>query len=317
MTNILPVASGKGGVGKTLFAVNLGVALACVGKTVVLIDLDLGGSNLHTCLGIRNLHRGIGNLIYKQQPNLEALLVETDVKRLHFIPGDSVLPGTANLGYFIKQKIIRSILELRADFILIDLGSGTSYNTLDFFLISSTGIVVTVPETTAILNAYSFLKSTMFRMLYRSFANKSREREIIRDYFSQRMEGTDHTIDGLVDTLAQSSAKAGDTARERIDEFAPRVVVNMGRGQNDKALGARLREIVRRNLNLELGYLGFLEQDDNVRASILQRKPLFLINRTSPFCQAIDRIVHKLLERATADAPDLFELDEDPGMVPG
>ena len=317
MTNILPVASGKGGVGKTLFAVNLGVALACVGKTVVLIDLDLGGSNLHTCLGIRNLHRGIGNLIYKQQPNLEALLVETDVKRLHFIPGDSVLPGTANLGYFIKQKIIRSILELRADFILIDLGSGTSYNTLDFFLISSTGIVVTVPETTAILNAYSFLKSTMFRMLYRSFANKSREREIIRDYFSQRMEGTDHTIDGLVDTLAQSSAKAGDTARKRIDEFAPRVVVNMGRGQKDNALGARLREIVRRNLNLELEYLGFLEQDDNVRASILQRKPLFLINRTSPFCQAIDRIVHKLLERATADAPDLFELDEDPGMVPG
>ena len=209
-----------------------------------------------------------------------------------------------------------NILKLQADYILIDLGSGTSYNTLDFFLISSTGIVVTVPETTAILNAYSFFKNAIFRMLYRSFAFKSPEREIIRDYLAQRMEGTDHTLDGLVETLAQSSAKAGDTARERIDDFAPKIVVNMGRSQNDNALGGRLREIVRRNLNLELEYLGFLEQDDNMRAPIIDRKPLFLTNRAAPYCQSIDQIVHKLLERAAADAPDLFELDEDTGMMP-
>ncbi len=58
MNTIIPIASGKGGVGKTIFTANLGIALANKGKTVIAIDLDLGSSNLHTCLGIKNRHPG-------------------------------------------------------------------------------------------------------------------------------------------------------------------------------------------------------------------------------------------------------------------
>lgn len=50
--HIFPIASGKGGVGKSLIATNLAIALAQAGKEVVLVDLDLGGSNLHLMLGI-------------------------------------------------------------------------------------------------------------------------------------------------------------------------------------------------------------------------------------------------------------------------
>ncbi|HPE35715.1 MAG TPA: P-loop NTPase, partial [Spirochaetales bacterium] len=56
MGTVIPVASGKGGVGKTVVAANLGLALSALGKTVVLVDLDLGGANLHTVLGVRNRH---------------------------------------------------------------------------------------------------------------------------------------------------------------------------------------------------------------------------------------------------------------------
>ena len=312
MTTILPIASGKGGVGKTLFTTNLGVALASMGKTVVLIDLDLGGSNLHTCLGIKNMHRGIGNLIYKQEPNLQALLVDTEIKRLHFVPGDSLLPGTANLNFFVKQKIIRGIEKLMADYILLDLGSGTSYDTLDFFLISSAGIVVTIPETTAILNAYSFLKSSIFRMLYRSFRPRSPARQIIRYYLTQRMEGTERSVADLIETLSQDSAESGVIAKQQLMAFLPRVVVNITKGRNDQILGSRLGEIVSRNLNFDLEYLGFLDQDSNVPNSVLQRKPLFLTNRTSPYCRSIDQIVYKLINKnRAANSPSLFDLDDE------
>ncbi|MCK7483987.1 MAG: P-loop NTPase [Candidatus Moduliflexus flocculans] len=67
MVTLIPIASGKGGVGKTVLAANLGVCLAALGRTVVLADLDLGGANLHTCLGVKNRNPGIGALAWRQE----------------------------------------------------------------------------------------------------------------------------------------------------------------------------------------------------------------------------------------------------------
>ena len=60
---IIPIASGKGGVGKSFITANLAIALAKLGKQVIVADLDFGGSNLHTCLGIHNTHPGIGDFL--------------------------------------------------------------------------------------------------------------------------------------------------------------------------------------------------------------------------------------------------------------
>jgi MinD-like ATPase involved in chromosome partitioning or flagellar assembly len=188
MTTIIPVASGKGGVGKTVFTANIGVSLARAGKTVILADLDLGGSNLHTALGEKNDKSGIGNYIYKQERSLESLLVETREPRLYFIPGDSLLPGTANLPYFRKAKILKELAGLVADYVILDLGSGSSYNTIDFFLTSASGILVVTPETTSILNAYSFVKAALFRMIYRSFPARSDERALVYRFTTERLE---------------------------------------------------------------------------------------------------------------------------------
>ena len=121
MATILPVASGKGGTGKTVLSGNLGVALARKGKKVILMDLDLGGANLHTCLGIKNDRPGIGDYIYKHVQSLTDIVYPTPVQGLSFIPGDVLLPGTANLDYGTKKKIIRNIKNLNADYILLDL----------------------------------------------------------------------------------------------------------------------------------------------------------------------------------------------------
>ena len=57
---IIPVASGKGGVGKSLLSANLAIALGQSGKKVILADLDLGASNLHLVLGVQSPKQGLG-----------------------------------------------------------------------------------------------------------------------------------------------------------------------------------------------------------------------------------------------------------------
>ena len=95
---IIPIASGKGGVGKSLIAANLAIALGQAGKKVVLADLDLGASNLHLVLGIQGRKNGIGSFLIKAA-EFKDIIVDTDYENLRFVPGDSEIPGFFDLGF--------------------------------------------------------------------------------------------------------------------------------------------------------------------------------------------------------------------------
>lgn len=311
MQHLIPIASGKGGVGKTLLAANLGIALAQQKKTVVLVDLDLGGSNLHTLLGIRNRHAGIGHFIYKQADALEQLLVETAQPQLYFIPGDGLFSGTANLPYYRKLAIVKQLRELPADFVILDLGSGSAYNTIDLFLTSSTGLIVTTPDTTAILNAYSFLKSSMLRLLQRSFPARSEERKAILGFVHQKVEGEERDIRMAVNEISAINGESARTAEEALDAFRPRVVMNMGRTAQDIRLGGRLRQVVQKNLNTTVEFIAYLPQDDLASRSPLERSPTLLRYPGCPYANAVHKCAARLIAGPEPEMPALYSDDED------
>ncbi len=311
MSVTIPIASGKGGVGKSVFAVNLAIALAEQGKSTVLVDLDLGGANLHTLLGIKNKHPGIGNLIYKKEPNLEALLVETGVPKLFFIPGDALLPGTANLEFFTKQKIIKGLGALVADYVVLDLGAGSSYNTVDFFLTASEGIVVTVPEVTAVLNAYSFLKTTLFRALFRSFPPRGPERAMIVDFFSQKIEGTSDSLPLLKQRLLEQFPDTAKAALGQLTDLYPRIVINQGSSGKDVSVGVRLRDITVRNLGLSIEYIGFIPRDPAVPRSVVERRPVLLGSSQSPYALTLRSIARRIACSPAPRPPKLYQDNED------
>ncbi len=311
MSIMLPVASGKGGVGKSVLAANLAIALAELGKTTVLVDLDLGGANLHTLLGIKNRHAGIGGLVYRTESSVESLVMETEIPRLYFIPGDTLLPGTANLEFFMKRKILRGLTLLPADYVLMDLGAGSSYNTVDFFLSSASGIVVTVPEVTAVLNAYSFLKTTLFRALFRSFPAKSDERRMIVEFASKKLEGSGDSFPALQNRLAQAFPATAPAAIAGLLSIYPRVVLNMGKSNRDLAVGARLRDISSRNLGIAMEYIGFIPRDDAVPRSVVERKPVLLARPASAYATTVRAIARRIAETPTPAAPRLYQDNED------
>ena len=167
---IIPVASGKGGVGKSLVSANLGIAFAQAGQRVIMADLDLGASNLHLVLGHHAPQMGIGTFLSNTKSNFNNVIVDTNVRGLRFIPGDNEIPGAANLTLAQKKALVKQFLALQeeTDILILDLGAGTHQSILDFFLLSNQGIVVSAPAVTAVLNAYVFLKNTVFRLMYNS-----------------------------------------------------------------------------------------------------------------------------------------------------
>ena len=180
-TTIIPVAGGKGGVGKSLITANLAIALSRMGHSVVAVDMDLGGSNLHSYLGLGNTNPGVGDFIKRRDGALDQYLVETRWPGLTFVPGDGRTPFMANLSFGEKMKLLKEIIGLSADYVLMDLGAGSSYNTLDFFRVSPYGLVITSIEQPAMMNMLSFLKNAVYRIMDRSLKDRHLARQLFKE----------------------------------------------------------------------------------------------------------------------------------------
>jgi len=150
---IIAVGGAKGGVGKSMLAANLSVGLALLGQKVVLADLDLGGADVHLYAGVKSLDRTWNDFLDKKVDALDDILTPTAFKGLSLIGGDSSKLGSANLPYSQKQKIMRHLKELKADFLVVDLGGDTTYNGLDFFLLADQKIVVSGTEPASVLDS--------------------------------------------------------------------------------------------------------------------------------------------------------------------
>lgn len=283
---ILPIASGKGGVGKSVVAVNLAGELVRLGKQVVLFDFDLGGANLHTLLGVRNDSAGLGNFIYKQVGSIAPLVQETGTPGLRFVAGDCLYPGTPNLDFFTKKKLMRELAALPGDFALLDLGAGSTYNILDFYLMTKSSILVTTAEITSILNAYSFLKAAVFRFLNSRFSAKSEERAFMRDAMRSNRHGADFSALSVLGELCERFPESGGKAREELRLFRPQVIVNRGKDAQDLAMAKRLRDLIRSKLDVRVDFIGFFPEDAAVPASVARRRPLFISAPDSPFVAA-------------------------------
>lgn len=118
---LLPIASGKGGVGKTVFAANLAVALAANEKRTIVVDCALGNSNLHSYLGLKNINMGIGNYIVSRKVSFNDIIIPTEFENLWYVPGDVLVTGSADVSQAQRKKILEGLLELDVDYIILDI----------------------------------------------------------------------------------------------------------------------------------------------------------------------------------------------------
>jgi flagellar biosynthesis protein FlhG len=280
------VGGGKGGIGKSLLAAALGWQLARLGKRVVLVDADLGGANLHTCLGLSNPARTLADFIQRRAERIEDVVLETGFPRLRLISGASDFLGAANIKYPQKVRVMNRIRALDVDVVLMDLGAGNSFNIVDFFLIADLGVLTVVPEPTSIENGYRFIKSALYRRL-RSVAPRESVKKLVEAAMDPKnVHGIRSPLDLLAHLEREDPDAVGPLERE-IAGFHPCFVVNQVRDEADLAVGHQLVAACARHLGVRASFAGCVHFDDSVWRSVRRRK-LFMAD--SPDCRAAEDV---------------------------
>lgn len=294
---VLPIASGKGGVGKSLFASNVAIALAQAGRKVVLADLDLGASNLHLILGTGSIKDGIGTFLCNPEVNFKDIIFNTEYNNLQFIPGDGEIPGMANLTNEQKTKLIRQLYLLDADYLILDLGAGTSFNTVDFFLSSSMGIIVTSPTLTATLNAYLFLKNVVFRLMRTSFNKDSWAGKYFEGLIQEGKSFQKVYIPKLIEKIKLEDIESYTTFKKQMDIFKPMLIMNMLEDPKDSKKAVKIRRSCKEYLGVDLEHLGVIYFDHLQEIALNARLPIIVYKPNSVLSQAVYRIADKIIEK--------------------
>lgn len=302
---IIPVASGKGGVGKSLLAANLAIALGQAGKKVVLADLDLGASNLHLVLGQSSPKFGLGTWL-SGSGQFNDIIMPSEYENVDFIAGDSEIPGLSSLKLPQRTKIIKQFKTINADFLIIDLGAGTHQIILDLFLLSPQGIVVTAPTTTAILDAYIFLKNAVYRLMNSTFKSTSAAAKWLTKIKQDPTALQRLYIPKIMEEIQKIDPKSAEGFQKNMAVFRPRLIMNMIEDPTDADRAQKIRRSCSQFLGLEIEHLGVMYRDSLEDKALSSRLPIIIYKPQSVLSQAIYRIAEKILASETLNFGDDF-----------
>jgi flagellar biosynthesis protein FlhG len=302
---IIAVAGAKGGVGKSVFATNLAVYLSMKGFRTVIIDLDLGGANVHLYLG-KNflLTQNINDFLKKRVRTLNEIEVKSEYGP-YLIGGSSSELGTANIEFMKKMRLIRAIGNIDADYIILDLSGDMSLNSLDFYLQADYGIVVTTPESASYMSSYHFIKEALYRKLRRLFGPESKfrnERDSdLEKYINKMTQASDtlkiNTIEGLMEKIKERKPQSFPLIKKALDEIHPCLILNKVPqfSNNVHHVPSMIQEVSKRWLSKEVAYLGEISAQIEIEASVLDQVPVIARYPQGRMAMEMENIVNNLL----------------------
>lgn len=274
----ISVGGGKGGVGKTLVSSNLAFSLARSGYKTLVVDLDLGCSNLHSHFSIKPSKFSLNEYLSKDNVDFDKIVVDTNVANLKLIQGGGEQRSCLEDKHFNlrMEKLYQNIMKSRNthgfDIIIFDLGAGINSYTLDFFLASHLGILTVLPESTSIENAYTFLKQCMWKMMD-NLADKMDLDEDVEE-LKEALLNSHYGQNGYLDIIKEKYETHPELCQALYKSMKSRflgVVMNQIRDHSDITVGSSMSKICRDFFGLNSHYLGSLNYDETVVKSLKNR----------------------------------------------
>lgn len=290
---IWAVAGGKGGTGKTFLVSCIATALAKKKNQVTMVDLDLGGANLHSFFGLSGPRPSL-TTFFEFGSRLGELSFPTSVENLSLISGNVESMTSSTIKFSQKLKLYRQMTQLNTQYLIVDLGAGCHANTLDTFLAADRMIAVTVPEVTSVENMYVFVKNALFRKIKAALKGHG-FKNLVSDTWKNRGALGLNNIKDLIDHLRSQNPPAGELLDEALAGFTVHLVVNQIRDHKDIGLGLAVKSILLKYLGLETHFAGAIEYDDAVWQSVREGRPFLLNHLTSPCAKQLEDLTENII----------------------
>lgn len=242
VTRTIAIGGGKGGVGKTIFAVYLAQELSRHGKKVLLVDSDFTSPCLHHFFQIQSKKDPLLDFEKSDKLELENSIAETEFYGIDvlFRYPRSLRVSESNL--LIAAKLLRQVVRMDYDFVIFDLGSGLNETDIYFFLNASERIVIGTPEPAVLSENFRFLKICVLKKLEYILQKEADKLELIKTAY---FENSDKLSD-IIRTLI-NSAEANGAIKKELKKFQPYFILNLASSDEDiqtvKAVDLAMKEL--------------------------------------------------------------------------
>ncbi|OFZ19388.1 MAG: hypothetical protein A2Z20_01970 [Bdellovibrionales bacterium RBG_16_40_8] len=272
---LVAVGGGKGGIGKSFITSNLGIFLANMGFNTIIIDLDLGAPNLHTCLGEKPPTATFHDYLSGKIDSLDKVAVATQFPKLRLISGANDHKELANISVQEQSRLMSALYNLKSDFTILDLSAGTHTSTLDFFLMAQRHLVTLTPDPTSVENVYRFMKATYFRRIKR-FEQQLNLDSLIFDLMSNQDKHKIKVPSDLLAAICAVDPWRGMQLSEKMNYLHFELIVNQTRGSKDLQLARSIESVSRKYFGLPVTLLGHIDYDNAVWHALRKRRPITL-----------------------------------------
>jgi len=266
------IGAGKGGVGKSFVTASLGISLTKLGQSVLVIDFDLGGANLHTHLGLDPSLPSLQSYLSGESP-LANLIRPTPVPRLSLIQGCWDVWEHGRCTDQTAVNLVEEARKLPYDVVLIDLGPGTGKCGLDAFSQADQKVLVTSPEPTSVEKNYRFLEAFILHRASQSCSPEGLQelKKSLQKFRAEKKKGFFSFRQHLSETGGFSPNLFSEILEQPVH-----IVVNSSRSHDDQQLGYAVRSVCKKYYDLRVNYLGAIDFDNAVWHAVRNREP-FLI----------------------------------------
>ena len=147
---------------------------------------------------------------------------------------------------------------------------------------------MTIPETTALLNAYSFIKNALFRLIYLALPPRSEEREYFNKFCTSSIEKGEKSLKDLLDALDNFDIDLSKKISRSIEHFSPHIIFNMSLSEDEKYITDKLINITKKNLNKTIKTAATIPWMNEMRRSSIIMKPYLQLYENSLYEDSIN-----------------------------